>query len=102
MWLTHSGCTHGKQQKLNGDKQGDEKREKRHFQLECNLSDFLLLFTIEMQLPDASRQPLCIYHCCVSLPMLLEKGGLYLLWTWLVFKVPVARQQWLNGREERR
>lgn len=58
MWLTHSGCTHGRQQKFHGDKQGDEKREKRHFQLECNLSDFLLLFTIEMQLPDVSQQPL--------------------------------------------
>lgn len=33
--------------------------------------------------------------------MLLWKGGLYLLWSWLVFKVPVARQQWFNDREER-
>ena len=76
MWLTRSGCTHGRQQKLNGDKQGDEKREKRHFQLECNLSDFLLLFTIEMQLPDVFQQPLLVSTTAAFLfPRSFRKEG---------------------------
>lgn len=53
-----AGRAHGRHQKLNRDKQGDEKREKRHFQLDCNLSDFSLLLTTETQLPDVRQQPL--------------------------------------------
>lgn len=46
MCLTRSGCTHGRQQELLGDEQGDEKREKRHFQLQCHWPDCWLLFAI--------------------------------------------------------
>lgn len=107
MWLTHSGCTHGRQQKLNGDKQGDEKREKRHFQLECNLSDFLLLFTIGRQLPDVPLQHLsCLLLLHFSFHAPLQRRALpYLEVAFrsspcrLLFKVPTGGQQWSNIRE---
>lgn len=105
--LTHSGCTHGRQQKLNGDKQGDEKREKRHFQLECNLSDFLLLFTIGRQLPDVPLQHLsCLLLLHFSFHAPLQRRALpYLEVAFrsspcrLLFKVPTGGQQWSNVRE---
>lgn len=63
MCLTRSGCTHGRQQELLGDKQGDEKREKRHFQLQCHWPDCWLLFAIAAAARCAPAPLQCLHSC---------------------------------------
>lgn len=63
------------------------------FQLECNLSDFLLLFTIEMQLPDVSHQPLLASTAAEFLfPCSSGKEGSTFSGPGCFSRLPVARQ----------